>query len=89
MAPCRSTRTDDLTTDGIEVVDVPAVPAATTIHRGSMAHVEEGYQALLRWAEETGEQIDGFSREVYLECSGDPETWVTELQFALHERGDR
>jgi effector-binding domain-containing protein len=54
-----------------------------------MARVEEGYRALLRWADDTGEQIDGFSREVYLECSGDPATWVTELQFALHERDDR
>jgi DNA-binding transcriptional MerR regulator len=82
--------TDDVTSDRIEVADVPAIRrAATTIHRGSMAHVEEAYQALLRWAEETGEQIDGFSREIYLECVGDPETWVTELQFALHERDDR
>jgi len=80
---------NDITSDRIEVADVPAIPrAATTIHRGSMAHVEEAYRALLRWAEETGEQIDGFSREIYLECVGDPETWVTELQFALHERSD-
>ncbi len=60
-----------------------------TIHRGAMARVDEGYRALLRWADDTGEQIDGFSREVYLECSGDPETWVTELQFALLQRDDR
>jgi DNA-binding transcriptional MerR regulator len=80
---------NDITSDRIEVADVPAIPrAATTIHRGSMAHVEEAYRALLRWAEETGEQIDGFSREIYLECVGDPETWVTELQFALRERSD-
>jgi DNA-binding transcriptional MerR regulator len=79
----------DLTTDGIEVVDLPAIArAAVTIQRGSMANVEEGYRAMLRWAEETSEQVDGFSREVYLECGGDPETWVTELQFALRERSD-
>jgi DNA-binding transcriptional MerR regulator len=79
---------EGMTSDRIEFVDVPAVArAATTIHRGSMARVDDGYQALFRWAEETGEHIDGFSREVYLACEGDPETWVTELQFALHERG--
>ncbi|HEV8207705.1 MAG TPA: MerR family transcriptional regulator [Acidimicrobiia bacterium] len=90
MAGVPIEETDDVTSDRIEVADVPAIPrAATTIHRGSMAHVEEAYQALLRWAEETGEQIDGFSREIYLECVGDPETWVTELQFALHQRTDR
>jgi len=82
--------TEGVPSDRIEFMEVPAISrAATTIHRGSMAHVEEGYQALLRWAEETGEQIDGFSREIYLECVGDPDTWVTELQFALHERSDR
>ena len=81
---------DDVSSDRVDVADIPAISrAATTIHRGSMARVEEGYRALLRWADETGEQIDGFSREIYLECVGDPETWVTELQFALHERGDR
>jgi DNA-binding transcriptional MerR regulator len=82
--------TDDVRSDRVDVADIPAISrAATTIHRGSMARVEEGYRALLRWADETGEQVDGFSREIYLECVGDPETWVTELQFALHERGDR
>jgi effector-binding domain-containing protein len=90
MASVPIDEADDVTSDRIEVVDLPAVArAAVTIHRGSMAHVDEGYQALLRWADDTGEQIDGFSREVYLECAGDPEAWVTELQFALHDRGSR
>ena len=82
--PSRSTRTDDVIGPASRSSIFPPVArAAVTIHRGSMARVEEGYRAMLRWADETGEQIDGFSREVYLECSGDPETWVTELQFAL------
>jgi effector-binding domain-containing protein len=68
----------------IEVVDLPAVArAATTVHRGSMSRVDEGYQALMRWSDETGERIEGYSREVYLDCGGEPETWITELQFAL------
>jgi DNA-binding transcriptional MerR regulator len=90
MASVPIAEADDVRSDRIAVVDLPAVArAAVTIHRGSMARVEEGYQALLRWADDTGEQIDGFSREVYLDCRGDPETWVTELQFALHECDDR
>jgi DNA-binding transcriptional MerR regulator/predicted transcriptional regulator YdeE len=90
MAAVPIDQADAVRSDRVVVVELPAVArAAVTIHRGSMARVEEGYQALLRWADDTGEQIDGFSREVYLECSGDPETWVTELQFALHERDDR
>jgi effector-binding domain-containing protein len=51
-----------------------------------MASVEDGYRALLRWADETGEQIDGYSRVIYLDMTGDPESWITELQFALRER---
>jgi effector-binding domain-containing protein len=79
---------EDVTSDRVRVVDLPPVPrAAVTVHRGSMARVEDGYQARLRWADETGEQIDGFSREIYLDMSADPETWITELQFVLHERG--
>jgi DNA-binding transcriptional MerR regulator len=81
---------DVVTSDRVQVVDLPAVDrAAVTVHRGSMARIEDGYRALMRWADETGEQIDGFSREIYLDMAGDPETWVTELQFALHERADR
>jgi effector-binding domain-containing protein len=90
MAAAPIDEADAVRSDQVVVVDLPAVArAAVTIHRGSMARVEEGYRALLRWADDTGEQVDGFSREVYLECSGDPATWVTELQFALHERDDR
>jgi DNA-binding transcriptional MerR regulator len=71
----------------VRVVDLPVVArAAVTVHRGSMACVEDGYRALLRWADETGEQIDGFSREIYLDMTGDPESWITEIQFALRER---
>jgi DNA-binding transcriptional MerR regulator len=88
MAAVPVDETESVRSDRIEIVDVPAVPrGATTIHRGSMARVDEGYQALFCWAEETHEHIDGYSREIYLDCNGDPDTWVTELQFALHERG--
>jgi effector-binding domain-containing protein len=49
--------------------------------------VERGYEALLRWTEQTGERVDGYSREVYLDCDHEPETWITELQFVLEPRG--
>ena len=77
----------DVSAGRARVVDLPRVDrAAVTVHRGSMERVEDGYQALLRWADETGEQIDGYSREIYLDMTGDPESWITELQFALHDR---
>jgi DNA-binding transcriptional MerR regulator len=72
----------------VEVLDLPSVPrAVATIHRGSMSRVERGYEALLLWAKQTGERVDGYSREVYLDCDHEPETWITELQFVLASRG--
>ena len=71
----------------VEVLDLASVPrAVATIHRGHMNRVERGYEALLRWTEQTGERVDGYSREVYLDCDGEPETWITELQFVLSPR---
>jgi DNA-binding transcriptional MerR regulator len=71
----------------VEVLELPSVPrAVAAIHRGHMNRVERGYEALLRWTEQTGERVDGYSREVYLDCDGEPETWITELQFVLGPR---
>ena len=71
---------------GVEFLEVPAVArAATTVHKGPMRRVGDGYQALARWAEAAGECIGAYSRELYLDCDGEPETWVTELQFPLTE----
>lgn len=80
--------TEDASEAAVDVLDLPEVPrAVATIHRGPMSRVERGYEALLRWTEQTGERVDGYSREVYLDCDGAPETWVTELQFVLAPRG--
>ena len=73
--------------DDLEERTLPAAArGATTVHRGSMDDCVAGYEALLRWTEDTGERIEGYSREVYLECDGPCDTWVTELQFALGPR---
>jgi DNA-binding transcriptional MerR regulator len=77
----------DVSDADVDLIDLPAVPrGVATIHPGSMNRVERGYEALLRWTEETGERVDGYSREVYLDSDGEPETWVTELQFVLEPR---
>ena len=79
---------EDVSDAGVDVLDLPGVSrAVATIHHGNMNRVERGYEALLRWTEETGERVDGYSREVYLDCDGEPETWITELQFVLEPRG--
>jgi effector-binding domain-containing protein len=77
-----------VTATDVEVLDLPSVSrAVATIHRGHMNRVERGYEALLRWTAQTGERVDGYSREVYLDCDREPETWITELQFVLEPRG--
>jgi DNA-binding transcriptional MerR regulator len=79
--------TADVSDASVDVLDLPAAPrAVATIHRGHMNRVERGYEALLQWAQETGEHVDGYSREVYLDCDGGPDSWVTELQFVLEPR---
>ena len=74
--------------DGVDTVDLPAVArAATTVVRGAPEEkFHEAFQALHAWAERTGEQTTGFEREVYLDCDGPRDTWVTELQAILAPR---
>jgi DNA-binding transcriptional MerR regulator len=80
--------TEDVSGADVEALDLAAVPrGVAAIHRGHMNRVERGYEALLRWTEQTGERVAGYSREVYLNCDGEPDAWVTELQFVLEPRG--
>jgi DNA-binding transcriptional MerR regulator len=80
--------TEDMSGTDFEVLELRDEPrAVATVHRGHMNSVERGYEALLRWTEQTGERVDGYSREVYLDIDGAPETWVTELQFVLAPKG--
>lgn len=65
----------------------PVPRAATLIHVGDMAECGRTYRVLQRWIEVAEEAPVGFSREVYLDCSGDRRRWVTELQFVLETKG--
>jgi DNA-binding transcriptional MerR regulator len=74
---------------GFAIVDLPAVErAAVIIHHGSMDDVMPTGQALARWIDANGYRSAGYSREVTLEWSPDPEQWVTELQQPIHATGD-
>jgi hypothetical protein len=78
---------DVVTSDRVQVVDLPAVDrAAVTVHRARWRASRTGI-ALMRWADETGEQIDGFSREVYLDMAVIRD-WLR-AAVALQERADR
>jgi len=74
---------------GFAIVDLPAVEcAAVIIHHGSMDDVMATGQALARWIDANGYRSAGYSREVTLEWSPDPEQWITELQQPIHTTGD-
>jgi DNA-binding transcriptional MerR regulator len=74
---------------GFAIVDLPAVErAAVIIHHGSMDDVMATGQALARWIDANGYRSAGYSREVTLEWSPDPDQWVTELQQPLYPTGD-
>jgi DNA-binding transcriptional MerR regulator len=66
---------------GFSIVDLPAIEnAATIVHHGSMDNVLATIQSLARWIDANGYRSAGYSREFYLECGADQQTWVTELQ---------
>jgi effector-binding domain-containing protein len=68
--------------DGIEVVELPVVEVASVVHRGTMAGVGEVYERMIRWIEDSGHRLDGYSRELYLETD-DGVPSVTELQLPI------
>ncbi len=77
---------DDVTIeeDGIRTVDFPCVErAATTVVKGPPTCFPEAFGALHDWIDRTGERASRDEREVYLDCDGPRDTWVTELQTVL------
>lgn len=73
-----------ITDDGLSTVDIPAVArAATTVVRGAPDKFGEAFQALREWIDQTGAIATSSDREVYIDCDGPRDTWVTELQTLL------
>ena len=74
--------------DRVKVRELPAVEAmACTVHHGPFPQLNQGYQALMQWAEANGYRFAGPSREVYLEVSttGDDSTNVAEIQIPIEK----
>jgi DNA-binding transcriptional MerR regulator len=70
--------------DGLVTLQLPAAErAATTVVRGAPDKFADGFRALHEWTEQAGQRASAQDRELYLECSGARETWVTELQTVL------
>ncbi|GAA1614854.1 MULTISPECIES: MerR family transcriptional regulator [Kribbella] len=66
--------------NGLEAVDLPAMQAATLVHRGPIDQVLPSWQALARWLEDNGRRAAEPARELYLDTPENPDDWVTELQ---------
>ena len=73
--------------DGLTTIDLPAVErAATTVARGAPDRFPDAFRAVHEWIDKAGEQATSFERELYIDCDGPRETWVTELQVLLPDR---
>jgi DNA-binding transcriptional MerR regulator len=71
-------------TDGIVVHELPEIEVASVVHHGGMDDVEPVYEALVRWIDESGYTVSGYSRELYLEFhEQDMSRNVTELQMPI------
>jgi DNA-binding transcriptional MerR regulator/effector-binding domain-containing protein len=78
---------DGVTVDGCAVLELPAVDAATIVHRGPMDGVMPTVQTLARWIEAHGYRSTGYNREVYHHyAQGEPSGWRTELQEPVTAR---
>jgi len=51
--------------DGVRVVDLPAIKVASVVHYGPMDNIGPVYEALVRWIEDSGNRLAGRSRELY------------------------
>jgi DNA-binding transcriptional MerR regulator len=71
--------------NGLEIIDLPAVQAATLIHRGPIDQVLPSWQALARWLDDNRRSAVDPARELYLDTPDDPAGWVTELQLPVRD----
>jgi effector-binding domain-containing protein len=68
--------------DGVEIVDLPVIQVASVVHRGAMEGIVSVYEALIRWIEDRGYRVSGYSRELYHGMTPDGPT-ITELQMPV------
>lgn len=68
--------------DGIEIAELPVIEVASVVHRGDMDNITPVYEALVRWIEDGGFSLAGYSRELYHEMGENGPT-VTELQMPI------
>jgi DNA-binding transcriptional MerR regulator len=70
------------TGDGVEIVELPVVEVASVVHRGDMDNIGPVCESVIRWIEDSGFSLAGYSRELYHEMDQDRPV-VTELQVPI------
>ncbi len=74
-------------TGRVQVHTLPAVETmACTIHRGDYDQLGQAYEALLRWTEVNGYEVDGTNRHLYLQTGDTVEDNITEVQYPVAKR---
>ncbi len=71
---------------GIAATELPAGPAATTMHRGPYQYLPRAHAALSSWANENGRDAAGPAWEVFLsnpQQEPDPAKWRTKVFLPL------
>ena len=72
----------------VQIRELPGDEVAAVIHHGPFITINQAYEAVLKWIEANGYQINGPCREIYLQppaemgSQTDPNT-VTEIQFPV------
>lgn len=71
-------------------VRVHTLPAtrmmACTIHHGDYDLLGQAYEALLRWTEANGYEVDGTNRHLYLQTGDTAADNITEVQYPVEKK---
>lgn len=73
----------------VQVYELPAIEqAASVVHHGPFATLENAYQAVMKWIDANNYEIVGPSREINLqyERGGDQNQYVTEIQVPVKKK---
>jgi len=74
-------------TGRVRVHTLPAVEMmACTIHHGDYDLLNQAYEALLRWTEANGYEVDGTNHHLYLQTNDAAGGNITEVQFLVEKK---
>lgn len=79
-------------TQNVSVKEIPGCRVASAVVKGPYSEIPAHYTEMLAWLSTMGLSVAGPPREVYLkrpkaDGSGDPEEFLTEIQFPIADNG--